>query len=283
MNLSPNGLIETFVPGESGKKWLLHSLATRRMVGEQRTLLYRARGVLGGSGMAQQTTKLKDLFSLGIRTTTKRNSDVAGISKAGPSPRAVRQCTREAPRSLSSNTQTFGLRNREPTTRSPQLPTVTTHPLNHNHAPPDANTTLSLLPFGTRVRVRSSRATSPAPEDEEEYMATDDDDSAPESDDEQASSPGNPDMVPMTARTQWPRKYVKSMAKGFASIDRSMEETKEARFKEGFHGCRFVKKTYAKHRKYWEAASQQQKLRFVNAGYSKKGLWADFVQEVRCN
>ncbi|EDR08977.1 uncharacterized protein LACBIDRAFT_326626 [Laccaria bicolor S238N-H82] len=78
----------------------------------------------------------------------------------------------------------------------------------------------------------------------------------------------------------WPLKYVASMAEGFKQMSTMMGPI-HSRFESAF-GSKYPgsKATWNTHSSIWEAATKDQKKRYIEAGFSKEGLWKSFRHEV---
>ena len=87
-------------------------------------------------------------------------------------------------------------------------------------------------------------------------------------------------LLPSSKHATWPLKYVRPMAKGFSKMSSMSTGTASERFTIAF-GLEWKKVTWNTHSNIWEAASDEIKGRYIEAGFTQSGLWKNFVKEVR--
>ncbi len=87
-------------------------------------------------------------------------------------------------------------------------------------------------------------------------------------------------LLPSSKHATWPLRYVKPMADGFLKMIKMPAGTHAERFDSAF-GLEWKKVTWHTHSNIWEAASDELKARYIDAGYTRSGLWKNFVKEVR--
>lgn len=91
----------------------------------------------------------------------------------------------------------------------------------------------------------------------------------------------DPALEPASRHAHWPLKYVKAMASGFEKMASLKTGKLEDHFAVAFGDlAKFSKPTWNLHSRAWEAASEDLKEQYVEAGYSKNGLWKNFTKEV---
>lgn len=79
----------------------------------------------------------------------------------------------------------------------------------------------------------------------------------------------------------WPLKYVKAMADGFSKMNTMSTGTLADHFSGAFESSHWQKVTWNTHSNIWNAASDELKEKYVEAGFSNAGLWKNFSKDVR--
>lgn len=88
-------------------------------------------------------------------------------------------------------------------------------------------------------------------------------------------------LLPSSKHATWPLKYVRPMAEGFSKMSTMSTGTVPDRFTSAFGLEHWKKVTWNTHSNIWDAASDELKDRYIDAGFTKSGLWKNFSKEVR--
>lgn len=250
MGVPDNGrLIETFDP-EQGR-WASHGPSTPRDIGSLPCLLYRARGVKLGIDMELEVKKILDRGKSRKRPvdillqTPRVDRRVRPDTVKGPPPKAKEEQNVidliDSDSDAPSAAAAFCIK-KELVTPPPKVKPARSGP----------------VLMKRKYRANATQKPGETDSEDEDVLA------------EKASS----------GHAAWPLKYVASMAEGFQQMS-TMTGSIRSRFESAF-GSKYPgsKATWNTHSSIWEAATKEQKRRYIDAGFSKEGLWKSFRHEV---